>query len=97
MPGVLRPFDQPQPPDDHDVAARGQEGLGLSRGRPVQFEQQPGRGDLLEVSDQRMHERARIGRVRDDRIGLAVAVERECVLTGTDVALVDAAQPERFR
>jgi hypothetical protein len=40
-----RPFEQPQPADDHDVTARAQEGHALLGCRPVQLKQQPGRSD----------------------------------------------------
>jgi hypothetical protein len=42
-----------------------------------------------------MHERARLGRVGDHRTGIAIAVERERVLTGADVALIDTVRRER--
>ena len=50
-----------------------------------------------EVFDQRVHERALIRRVGDDRIGVAVLLERQGVLAGRDVTSVDAPEPVRFR
>ena len=53
--------------------------------------------DVLEVRDQPVHQVARPGRVRDDRIGRAVMVECKRILTVTDVAGIDTAQAEDFQ
>ena len=45
------------------------------------------------MQDQGVHELALIGRVGDDRVGVAVLVERQGVLTSRDVARIGAAQP----
>jgi hypothetical protein len=49
------------------------------------------------VPDQGVHGFALIGRVGDDRVGVAIPVERQRVLAGRDVAGMDATQPERFQ
>ena len=53
--------------------------------------------DVLEVRDQPVHQVARPRRIRDDRVGRAVMVERKRILTGADVAGIDAAQAEGFQ
>jgi hypothetical protein len=40
---------------------------------------------------------ARVGRVGDNRVGVAIRVEHQGVLAGGDVARIGAAQPERFK
>ena len=58
-----RPFEPAQAAHRHDVRGHRHEGRGLLGGGPVRFEQQPRRQDAREVSDQGVHERARVGRV----------------------------------
>jgi len=48
------------------------------------------------MHDQPVQHVARPGRVGNDRVGLAVGVEIERVLTVTDFAAIDAAQPVGF-
>ena len=58
------------------------------------IQQQPSRADVLEMRDEPLPHVARRRRVRNDCIGRAVAVERKGVLTGADVAALNAAQAE---
>ena len=67
-----RPFEPAQASHRHDVGTRRHEGRGLLGGGPVGFEQQPRRQNAREVRDQGVHERARVGRVGDDRVGVAI-------------------------
>jgi hypothetical protein len=49
------------------------------------------------VGDQPVHKLAREGRVRDDRIGRAIGIDRKGILSSADVALPNAAQTKRFQ
>ena len=95
--GVLRALDPFHAADCHDVRAVGQERCRLPGRRPVEVHQQPGWRNALEVRDQPVHQLAGVRRVRDDRVGRAVMVERKRILAGADVAGIDAAQAERFQ
>ena len=44
--------------------------------------------------DQGVHERTRVGRVGDDRIGVAICVEDQGVLPGRDVAELETLRAE---
>ena len=95
--GVLRSLDPFHAADCHDVRAVGQVRRRLLGRRPVRVEQQPGRRDALKVLDQPVHQLAGVRRVRDDRIGRAVMVERKRILAGADVAGIDTAQAKGFQ
>ena len=74
--GVFRARDPLEPADRHDVGAVGQERsrlLGLS---PVGVNQQPGRGDRLEM----VQELPGVGRIRNDAVDIAVAIPGQRVV-----------------
>jgi hypothetical protein len=95
--GVLRALDPLHPADCYDVRAMAQERHGLLSRRPVRVQQQPGWRNALKVRDKPVHQLAGVRRVRNDRVNRTIMIEGKRILTGADVAGVDAAQAKGFQ
>lgn len=84
---LVRSGDPDLTSDRQDIGAAPEIGRSLLGACPILIEDEPGRGDLLKVQDQRVQDRAPPRWVSDDDIGAAVTHERQSVLTGRNIAL----------